>query len=209
MEDRDGLVDILEAEGVIAKGPQVVNEIKEISTPFWTAPLNHALMPRDLFIVVGNEIIECSPQVRARRLESDLYKELFTDYFVRGAKWTVAPPSRLLDENFDYNYASQRGVDRQRKWDTLEGLRTREFEGGVSSRTEGRVPKERSRRVPVTSRQSRGLRGADRADQVLRQTSQSSYPAQVHSRREDPYRPSSPSEKHGWRVLGGMMGPVQ
>ena len=68
-------------------------------------------------------------------------------------------------------------VDRQRKWDTLEGLRTREFEGGVSSRTEGRVPKERSRRVPVTSRQSRGLRGADRADQVLRQTSQSSYPA--------------------------------
>ena len=21
--------------------------------------------------------------------------------------------------------------------------------------------------------------------------------------------PSSPSEKHGWRVLGGMMGPVQ
>ena len=68
-------------------------------------------------------------------------------------------------------------VNRQRKWDTLEGLKTREFEGGVSSRTEGRVPKERSRRVPVTSRQSRGRRGADRADQVLRQTSQSSYPA--------------------------------
>ena len=22
-------------------------------------------------------------------------------------------------------------------------------------------------------------------------------------------RPSSPSEKHGWRVFGGMMGPVQ
>ena len=24
-----------------------------------------------------------------------------------------------------------------------------------------------------------------------------------------PHRPSSPSEKHGWRVFGGMMGPVQ
>ena len=71
----------------------------------------------------------------------------------------------------------EESVNRQRKWDTLEGLKTREFEGGVSSRTEGRVPKERSRRVPVTSRQSRGRRGADRADQVLRQTSQSSYPA--------------------------------
>ena len=50
----------------------------------------------------------------------------------------------------------------------------------MSSWTEGRVPHERSRCVPVPSRQSRGRRRADRADQVLRQTHQSSYLAQVH-----------------------------
>ena len=111
MEDRDGLVGILETEGVIVKGPQVVTEIKEISTPFWSAPLNHALMPRDLFIVVGNEIIECSPQVRARKFEPELYREVFTEYFSKGAKWTVAPASRLLDANFDYRYALEHGYE--------------------------------------------------------------------------------------------------
>ena len=58
----------------------------------------------------------------------------------------------------------------------MEGSKTQEVEGGVSCRTESRVPKEMSRCVQVTSRQIRGRRRADRADQVLRQTSQISYP---------------------------------
>ena len=31
----------------------------------------------------------------------------------------------------------------------------------------------------------------------------------THDRPEVPRQTSSPSEKHGWRVVGGMMGPVQ
>ncbi len=71
--------------------------------------MGHALMPRDLFLIVGDEIIETSPAVRARYFETDLYKELFTEYFNRGARWTLAPRSRLLDRNFDFSYALRNG----------------------------------------------------------------------------------------------------
>jgi glycine amidinotransferase len=73
--------------------------------------MGHALMPRDLFTVIGDEIIETSPSVRARYFEGDLYKELFTEYFNRGARWTLAPRSRLLDRNFDFSYALRHGFD--------------------------------------------------------------------------------------------------
>ena len=48
------------------------------------------------------------------------------------------------------------------------------------------LPTERSRCVPVTSRQSRGRLGADRTDKVLRQTSQSS--SSVNTRPEEKIR---------------------
>jgi glycine amidinotransferase len=67
------------------------------------------MMSRDLFLVIDDEIIETPPMVRARYFEGDLYKELFTDYFRQGARWTVAPRSRLLESNFDYSYAVSRG----------------------------------------------------------------------------------------------------
>jgi glycine amidinotransferase len=80
-----------------------------ITTPGWSAPMGHALMSRDLAVVIGDEIIETSPMVRSRYFEGDLYKELFTEYFNRGARWTVTPRSRLLEKNFDFSYAVSRG----------------------------------------------------------------------------------------------------
>ena len=46
------------------------------------------------------------------------------------------------------------------------------MESGASSWTEGRVTRERSRRDPIITRQTRGRRGADRADQIFCPTSQ-------------------------------------
>jgi glycine amidinotransferase len=73
--------------------------------------MGHALMPRDLFLIVADEIIETPPAVRARYFEADLYKELFTGYFNAGARWTLAPRSRLLERNFDFSYALAHGYD--------------------------------------------------------------------------------------------------
>ena len=45
-------------------------------------------------------------------------------------------------------------------------------------------------------------------DQLLR-NEVSTYQGRYYQLKDTAMRPSSPSEKHGWRVLGGMMGPVQ
>ncbi len=109
IEDAAGLVELLEGEGVIVRRPDVMETVPEVRTPYWSAPMGHALMSRDNFLVVGDEIIETAPLVRSRYFEADLYKELFVEYFQQGAKWTVAPRSRLLDRNFDYSYIVEEG----------------------------------------------------------------------------------------------------
>lgn len=109
LEDLEGFVSLLADEGVTVRRPQVLPEVPTITTPWWSAAMGHAMMSRDLCLIVDDEIIETSPMVRARYFEGDLYKELFTEYFQRGARWTVAPRSRLLESNFDYGYATARG----------------------------------------------------------------------------------------------------
>jgi len=109
LEDLAGFVQVLEAHGAVVRRPAMLTTVPTVQTPYWSAPMGHALMPRDLFLVIGDEIIETSPAVRARYFEGDLYKELFTGYFNRGARWTLAPRSRLLDRNFDFSYAIGHG----------------------------------------------------------------------------------------------------
>lgn len=111
LEDLDGLIGVLEDHGVVVRRPSVLTTVPKIRTPHWAAPMGHALMPRDLFLVIGDEIIETSPAVRARYFEADLYKELLTGYFNAGARWTLAPRSRLLDRNFDFSDALRHGYD--------------------------------------------------------------------------------------------------
>lgn len=110
-EDTAGLVELLQAEGVTVRRPEALETVPEIRTPNWSAPMGHALMSRDNFLIVGSEIIETAPLIRARYFEGELYKELFTEYFNNGAKWTVAPRSRLLERNFDRSYVARAGYD--------------------------------------------------------------------------------------------------
>jgi N-dimethylarginine dimethylaminohydrolase len=110
-EDLVGFRSILEDFGTIVRSPETLTDVKVVQTPDWKAPMGHALMPRDILLVIGNEIIETAPMVRARYFETNLYKPLLMEYFRAGAKWTVAPRSRLRDENFDYSFVSDRGYD--------------------------------------------------------------------------------------------------
>lgn len=110
-EDLDGFLRILDECRVSVRRPEILDSVPEVKTPYWSAPMGHALMSRDLFLIVGDEIIETAPMVRARYFEGDLYKELFTEYFEKGARWSVAPRSRLMDQNFDYSYVRSKGYD--------------------------------------------------------------------------------------------------
>jgi glycine amidinotransferase len=108
-EDTAALAAVLEQQNVTVRRPRLVEEPVEFSTPDWSSALEHSVMPRDPFIVIGDEIIETPPLVRSRMFEWQLYQSLFTEYFRSGARWTVVPRSRMLPENFDFSYVAERG----------------------------------------------------------------------------------------------------
>lgn len=61
----------------------------------------YGAMPRDILLVVGNEIIEAPMAWRARFFEYRAYRRLIKDYFNSGAKWTTAPKPTMADELYD------------------------------------------------------------------------------------------------------------
>lgn len=61
----------------------------------------YAAMPRDILIVVGNEIIEAPMAWRARFFEYRAYRSLIKEYFRKGAKWTTAPKPTMASELYD------------------------------------------------------------------------------------------------------------
>ena len=58
-------------------------------------------MPRDILIVIGNEIIEAPMALRSRFFEYRAYRSLCKEYFKKGAKWTTAPKATMADELYD------------------------------------------------------------------------------------------------------------
>lgn len=61
----------------------------------------YAAMPRDILLVVGNEIIEAPMAWRARFFEYRAYRPLIKEYFRKGAKWTTAPKPTMANELYD------------------------------------------------------------------------------------------------------------
>jgi len=61
-------------------------------------------MPRDILLVVGEEIIEAPMAWRSRFFEYRAYRSLIKEYFKGGAKWTAAPKPQMSDELYDEVY---------------------------------------------------------------------------------------------------------
>jgi glycine amidinotransferase len=100
----DGFVKLLEGEGVRVRRPDVINHAKRFRTPFWSSTGFCVACPRDLYMVIGDEIIETPSCWRSRYFEGDAYRSLFKEYFNAGAHWTSAPRPQLTDELFDLKY---------------------------------------------------------------------------------------------------------
>jgi glycine amidinotransferase len=98
-------VHILESEGVVVRRPDLFNHSASFNTPAWKI-LNGfcSANPRDVFIVIGNEIIEAPMADRGRYFEAWAYRSLLKEYFKGGAKWTAVPKPQLLDELYDQDY---------------------------------------------------------------------------------------------------------
>lgn len=96
---------ILESEGVIVRRPDVVDYSASFRTPGWEVMNGFcSANPRDVFLVIGNEIIEAPMADRSRYFESWAYRSLLKEYLKGGAKWVAAPKPQLIDAQYDPDY---------------------------------------------------------------------------------------------------------
>lgn len=115
-KDLAEFVHILEAEGVRVRRPASVDHVAPYSTPAWGVANGYcAANPRDVFLVVGDEIIEAPMPDRSRYFENWAYRPLLIEYFKGGARWTAAPKPRLSDEQYDLEYRAP-GPDEQMRY---------------------------------------------------------------------------------------------
>lgn len=101
-EDVEDMADILRQLGVrvlrpMAPGP----DAQEVTALGWSAPVLPPLNVRDNTLVLGDEIIETPPMLRARYFETQFLKPIFMEYFEDGARWTVMPRPLMTDYSFD------------------------------------------------------------------------------------------------------------
>jgi glycine amidinotransferase len=105
-EDVEELADAIKLAGVVVHRPDSLDRSTRFQTANWQATMIPALNVRDQTIILGNEILETAPQVRARYFENDLLKPIFARYFRGGSRWTSMPRPRMTDRSFDTSYVS-------------------------------------------------------------------------------------------------------
>ncbi|KAG5275065.1 hypothetical protein AALO_G00143170 [Alosa alosa] len=98
------MCNILRHEGVTVRRPEPLDWSFEYKTPDFSSTGMYAAMPRDILIVIGEEIIEAPMAWRSRFFEYRAYRPLIKEYFRRGAKWTTAPKPTMSDELYDQDY---------------------------------------------------------------------------------------------------------
>jgi glycine amidinotransferase len=104
-QELDEFIRILEAEGVKVRRPEAIDFRARYRSPHWSSRGFCVACPRDVFMIVGDEIIETPTCWRSRAFEADAYRPLFKEYFARGARWTAAPRPQLTDDLFDYGFS--------------------------------------------------------------------------------------------------------
>jgi len=104
-EDVEDMAEVFASLGVRVLRPMPLREAHHVRTPAWSAAVVPPLNIRDNTLILGDEIIETPPLVRARYFETKFLARVFRDYFDRGARWTVMPRPWMTDGSFDLSYA--------------------------------------------------------------------------------------------------------
>jgi N-dimethylarginine dimethylaminohydrolase len=100
-EDLNAFVEILEKQGVTVKRPETWPHDQKFSTIHWESEGYYNYCPRDIMLVIGDQIIETPNVIRSRAQESYSYRAMLMEYFRSGARWYSAPKPMLLDSLFD------------------------------------------------------------------------------------------------------------
>jgi len=121
----DSFAELLDRRGITVRRPDPVEHSIPVKTPDWEIAGGHATAcPRDLLLVIGNEIIEAPMAQRARYFEFRAYRSLLKNYFAGGARWTTAPKPLMSDALYHQRDQSHLGVP----FDFASGPLLTEFE---------------------------------------------------------------------------------
>jgi glycine amidinotransferase len=94
----EGLVDTLEQLGVVVLRPERPGPPAPICGPGWTVPHGFSVAnPRDVLLVVGDQLIEAPMPDRGRHHEVLPYRPLLRQLAEAGARWVAAPRGALPD----------------------------------------------------------------------------------------------------------------
>ncbi len=105
-EDLDQIAQTLERLGIKTLRPLRPEVGARFRTPVFEEELIGAENIRDQSLIFGDEIIETSPLWDRRYFENELLKEIFNDYFEKGARWTCSPKSRMRESDYDRKFIS-------------------------------------------------------------------------------------------------------
>ena len=100
-EDLLGFVTVLEELGVKVRRPETWPHEARFSTIHWESEGYYNYCPRDILLVIGDQIIETPNVMRSRAQEAYSYRALLLEYLQAGARWYSAPKPMLLDSLFE------------------------------------------------------------------------------------------------------------
>jgi N-dimethylarginine dimethylaminohydrolase len=100
-EDLNAFVAVLEKLDITVKRPETWPHEATFSTVHWESQGFYNYCPRDIMLVIGDQIIETPNVIRSRAQETFSYRTMMVDYLRSGAKWYSAPKPMLLDSLFE------------------------------------------------------------------------------------------------------------
>lgn len=106
-DELDQLEEILAGEGVKVRRPEPRDHSQSYGGQGWSSTGLYDAMPRDLLLVVGNDIIEAPMSWRSRQHASSAFRPLLKEYFQQGARWSSPPKPELSDELYVEDWTDQ------------------------------------------------------------------------------------------------------
>ena len=122
-EDLDEFVRVLRGLGVTVRRPETWPHEASFSTVHWEAQGYYNYCPRDVLLVIGDQIIETPNVIRSRAQETFSYRPLLMEYLRSGARWFSAPRPMLLDSLFDVDMAKPTPRNDEPAFDAANVLR--------------------------------------------------------------------------------------
>jgi N-dimethylarginine dimethylaminohydrolase len=100
-EDLGEFIAVLEKLDITVKRPETWPHEASFSTIHWESQGFYNYCPRDVLLVIGDQIIETPNVIRSRAQETFSYRALMVDYLKSGARWYSAPRPMLMDSLFE------------------------------------------------------------------------------------------------------------